>query len=446
MSDKAQWGRNLIADRHTIGWIIVMFVTTPFLVLLFQIANYNYDGSILRASYNLLTGDFYKNIPSFSWYHMYILIGWLCFQIILAMFPDYLSKIIPFYSGSRQKGQITPAGLHLEYNINGLQSWLITHLLAVILVVTGLLDGSWIAKNWLQMFFAANLIGYSLTCFAYLKAYIAPSHPKDNKTTGCWIYDLVMGIEFNPRCGPIDLKLFFNGRPGIIAWSLINFSFMMYQKEKFGSISGSMILVNCLQLIYIIDFFWNESWYLRTIDIAHDHFGWMLAWGDTVWLPFMYTLQCSYLSNNQYSVSDLQFMILLLVGIFGYVIFRMTNYQKDYSRRNDGMNKTIWGKPPKFVICEYHTSDGQIHHSKLLISGFWGISRHMNYVGDIILSACFCAACGPYHILPYFYVIYMTLLLTIRCIRDEQRCKMKYGHSWDEYCKKVPYRMIPYLV
>lgn len=34
-----------------------------------------------------------------------------------------------------------------------------------------------------------------------------------------------MGIEFNPRIGPIDFKLFFNGRPGIIAWTIINMSF-----------------------------------------------------------------------------------------------------------------------------------------------------------------------------------------------------------------------------
>jgi 7-dehydrocholesterol reductase len=37
----------------------------------------------------------------------------------------------------------------------------------------------------------------------------------------------------------------------------------------------------------VVDFFINEDWYLRTIDIAHDHFGFYLAWGDVVWLPFM---------------------------------------------------------------------------------------------------------------------------------------------------------------
>lgn len=26
-------------------------------------------------------------------------------------------------------------------------------------------------------------------------------------------------------------------------------------------------------LLYVLDFFYNEDWYLRTIDICHDHFG-----------------------------------------------------------------------------------------------------------------------------------------------------------------------------
>lgn len=45
------------------------------------------------------------------------------------------------------------------------------------------------------------------------------------------------------------------------------------------------------QGIYVLDFFWNEAWYLKTIDICHDHFGWYLGWGDCVWLPYLYTLQ-----------------------------------------------------------------------------------------------------------------------------------------------------------
>lgn len=54
-----------------------------------------------------------------------------------------------------------------------------------------------------------------------------------------------------------------------------------------GGNSGGSVL----QAIYVLDFFWNETWYLKTIDICHDHFGWYLGWGDCVWLPYLYTLQ-----------------------------------------------------------------------------------------------------------------------------------------------------------
>lgn len=29
--------------------------------------------------------------------------------------------------------------------------------------------------------------------------------------------------------------------------------------------------------------------------------------------------------------------------------------------------------------------------------------------------------------------------------RDEHSCKQKYGLAWDQYCKIVPYRFIPYV-
>lgn len=59
----------------------------------------------------------------------------------------------------------------------------------------------------------------------------------------------MMGIEFNPRIGKwFDFKLFFNGRPGIVAWTLINLSFAAKQRELHGHVTNSMILVNVLQV------------------------------------------------------------------------------------------------------------------------------------------------------------------------------------------------------
>lgn len=269
-----------------------------------------------------------------------------------------------------------------------------------------------------------------------------------------------MGVEFNPRILGIDLKLFFNGRPGIVGWTLLNLSFSYYQYSYFGFVSNGMIMLNLLQGLYVLDFFWNETWYLKTIDIAHDHFGFYLAWGDCVWLPWMYTLQGCYLAFHPVE-HGIEGFFIMVVGILGYIIFRWTNYQKDYFRRRISELKkchkiddekdscqhiNIWGKYPSYITCEYRTGDGKVRESHLLTSGWWGMARHMNYTGDIILSAMWGFCCGFNHILPHFYTLYIIALLVTRVYRDETRCREKYGSEiWGKYCKKVPYRFIPYL-
>lgn len=46
-------------------------------------------------------------------------------------------------------------------------------------------------------------------------------------------------------------------------------------------------------------------------------------------------------------------------------------------------------------------------------------------------------------ILPYFYVIFLTVLLTHRSVLDDRRCAGKYGEYWDRYREIVPNRIIP---
>lgn len=74
-----------------------------------------------------------------------------------------------------------------------------------------------------------------------------------SKFTGNFFYNYMMGIEFNPRIGKwFDFKLFFNGRPGIVAWTLINLSFAAKQQELYGHVTNSMILVNVLQVTWCV--------------------------------------------------------------------------------------------------------------------------------------------------------------------------------------------------
>ena len=47
--------------------------------------------------------------------------------------------------------------------------------------------------------------------------------------------------------------------------------------------------------------------------------------------------------------------------------------------------------------------------------------------------------------LAYFYFVFLCMLLFDRARRDCNRNKSKYGKYWDEYCKLVPYKIIPYV-
>lgn len=83
-----------------------------------------------------------------------------------------------------------------------------------------------------------------------------------------------------------------------------------------------------------------------------------------------------------------------------------------------------------------------IRGKKLIVSGLWGHVRHPNYLGDIIMwwsISCISMACD---ILPYYYAIVCTGLLVHRAIRDNERCKMRYGLAWEQYMSRVKYMLL----
>ncbi|MED6294678.1 7-dehydrocholesterol reductase, partial [Characodon lateralis] len=446
----AQWGRAWEVDWFSLTGVVSLLCFAPFIVFYFVMACDQYECSISQPLLELYQGkatlpSIWARAPSFTWTAAKIYAVWVSFQVFLYIcIPDVVHKFLPGYVGGVQDGARTPAGLINKYEINGLQCWIITH--ALWFANANYLhwfSPTIIFNNWIPLMWCANILGYAVSTFAFLKAYLFPTNAEDCKFTGNIFYNYMMGIEFNPRIGKwFDFKLFFNGRPGIVAWTLINLSYMAKQQELYGQVTNSMILVNVLQGIYVLDFFWNEAWYLKTIDICHDHFGWYLGWGDCVWLPYLYTLQGLYLVYHPVQLSDTHALAVLLLGLIGYYIFRSTNHQKDLFRRTEG-SCSIWGRRPTHIECSYLSADGRSHRSKLLTSGFWGVARHFNYTGDLMGSLAYCAACGFSHILPYFYIVYMTILLVHRCIRDEHRCSSKYGKDWKRYTDAVRYRLIP---
>ena len=81
----------------------------------------------------------------------------------------------------------------------------------------------------------------------------------------------------------------------------------------------------------------------------------------------------------------------------------------------------------------------------MLVSGWWGLARHFHYIPELAAAFLWTVPALFYNAAPYFYCVFLSILLIDRGFRHERRCAQKYGKKWKEYCAKVPYKFIPFV-
>ncbi|XP_034555560.1 delta(14)-sterol reductase LBR [Notolabrus celidotus] len=349
---------------------------------------------------------------------------WMLFQAVLYVLPV----------GKLSEGVALRSGERLKYRTNGFFAIVVSAAAAAGAVHQGV-DLTYIHSHFLQLAVAAFLISTLLSVYLYIRSrYAAPEHLALGGSSGNLAYDFFKGRELNPRIKDFDLKFFCEMRPGLIGWCLINFAMALAEMKQHGldAPSHSMILVNLFQLLYVVDGLWNEEAILTTMDLMHDGFGFMLAFGDLVWVPFTYTLQAYYLVSHPNPLSLPALAAIITLKLVGFYIFRKSNSEKNAFRRNPA-------DPKLSHLKTIPTATGK----SLLVSGWWGVVRHPNYLGDLMMALAWSLPCGFSHLLPWYYMIYFIILLVHRDSRDMSNCRRKYGSAWDEYCRTVRYRIIP---
>ena len=157
---------------------------------------------------------------------------------------------------------------------------------------------SWIYDHFLPLLTAATTITVLLVVVLYTSSFSQSRVLALGGNTDSGIYNFFIGRELNPRIGTFDLKHFCELYPGLIGWLIIDLGMLQKQYEKHGYVSTSMALVCMFQFVYVLDALWFEAAIFSTMDIVHDGFGFMLAFGDLVWVPFTYSLQARYLVDR----------------------------------------------------------------------------------------------------------------------------------------------------
>jgi protein-S-isoprenylcysteine O-methyltransferase Ste14 len=395
--------------------IVLLIVLPPFVYYLWICLAYNH-GQPMWPSLSMI-----RYFPLPTWTSAAIVVGWLVFQALLQIYAP----------GKWVEGTPLADGTRLSYRMNGWFSWWITWAAVAAGVSLNLFSPTILADQFGPLLTTANIFTYLFCLYLYWhgRTFGAPHE----RVTGNAVYDFWLGTALNPRIGSFDLKLFCEARPGLIAWVLIDFSLAAKQLELHGFVSVPMILVCVFHFWYVADYFLHEEAILTTWDIKHENFGWMLCWGDLVWVPFTYTIQAYYLVEHAHDLPWWATAGIVLLNVAGYVIFRGTNIQKHRFRKDP--SRSIWGRPPAFI----KTARGSL----LLASGWWGLARHMNYFGDLLMGLAWCLPAGFGSPLPYFYIAYFTILLVHRERRDNDMCAVRYGKDWDAYCEKVPSRIVP---
>jgi len=330
-----------------------------------------------------------------------VFLGWFVFQVLLERFlPAQIVEGTPLPDGSR-----------LRYRINGLAAMGVSLAAVGLGYAGGWLDLARVFDEFGALISAATIFAFALSFFLWWWGRTRPGGP--SKVSGSFMRDYFYGTALNPRTPPVtgfDWKFFCECRPGLIGWIVLDFACAAAQYERYGEVSLAMQAVIALQTLYVLNNFKNESWLLTTIDIQSERFGWMLIFGDLVLVPMTYCLQAYWLVDNFREPSPYYIGTVLLLGIVGFVIFIDSNLQKG---------------------------------TRLLISGYWGMARHVNYLGDWMIALSFGLCAGFGSLIPYFYPFWFAFLLFTRERRDDRWCAKKYGSDWERYKERVPSRIIP---
>jgi 7-dehydrocholesterol reductase len=402
-----------------------------------------YTNTYLNGSFVQLFQEFSQKGLLVSVYDVWhpVFFGSKTAWTIVGIFAVVELLMMRFLPGKTFKGPITSKGNIPIYKANGVLAFVTT----LILFYTASFQLHWFSPTIIYDHFGeilGALIFFSLIfCFfLYLKGAFAPSS-SDAGTSGNPLFDYYWGTELYPRIFGFDVKMFTNCRFGMMSWTVILISCAAKQQELFG-LTDAMVVGVALQFLYVTKFYWWETGYLSSLDIMHDRAGYYICWGCLVWVPGFYTSPTVYLVQHPHTLGWPLALAIFLLGSIAVFSNYFADAQRQRVRVLNG-NCKVWGKKPILIKAEYTTQEGEVKNSLLLVSGFWGLSRHFHYVPEIIGAFCWSVPALFVGFMPYCYVTFLTVLLLHRAYRDESRCALKYGEYWRRYCEHVPYRIIP---
>lgn len=354
------------------------------------------------------------------------LLVWMALQVLLFVLP---------LGGEVVKGALQHSGEVLAYRTNGM--------LALLLTLAAMGAGWWAfdldptsAPTLLTPLAtaaagAALLFGVALY-LASLGKDTADLAPLGN--TGNMAYDFVLGRELNPRMGTLNVKHFCELRLGLLGWVVLVLGLVAAQTRDAGTPCSALALVATFQIMYIAAALWNEGKLVAALDTSPLGAGFLLLFIDLAWTPLVCSLPAAYLVQQPLQLPLYHCASLVLLYGLGLYIYCRASAERRAFQHKPNMTRY-------FRKESIPTATGK----RLLVSGWWGVLRHPDTLGQLLMTVAWTLPCGVQAALPWVQAVYVCGALLVRGVHTEQACVRRYGAAWAEYCHRVPYRLLPGL-
>jgi delta14-sterol reductase len=330
---------------------------------------------------------------------------------------------VKWLPGRSELGREEPDGTRFAYRINGLTVFAAANVVVAVGTLVFDLSLAPLVDHFWALFAAANAASFALAWWLDRRARAAHPGPVSLRRR-------LAGLELNPRVFGVDLKMWAY-EPSLLGFGLLVAAFGYAQFERHGEITPQMGLWLAGWWLYLATHYAQQAFLLSIFDVIEERFGLMLLWGDLVLVPFFYSIGGWTLLDEREPMSTPALLAIAALFAVSLWMFRGANAQK--WRFKQDPNAVIWGEQAEAI------------GGKLLISGWWGIGRHLNYTGEILVYLALTLVTGFESVWPWLLPLWMLVLLAHRSARDDRRCRTKYGPLWHAYCAHATFRMFPFV-
>ncbi|CAL4074102.1 unnamed protein product [Meganyctiphanes norvegica] len=402
----------LIPSLATIGTVplVVMSLTMPFLIN--QMCTKK-KCTIMEVPDIPKKLEYYYNPEAIG-----MALGFVALQLLLSLLP--IGKVVELKNGAKIRCNgyivllltlgVVPVLMHLGFNVLVVYTHY-RHLLVTFVALAVLL----------------SLVMYIRGGYAALDM----RNPKGN--TGKILPDFFHGRELTPALGSrIDLMhiLF---RIMCMGTILINVIFVIKDIQgNQGQYSPTQLVASIFQILFMVDYIWFEECLFTTFVYQHWGLG-LMAINGLLADPFFISITTRFILNHRTEMEWYFLVGIAAVNLVGYSIMRGSVSQKHILRSNPN-------DPAVQNLESIPTAAG----NRLLVSGWWGIVRHPNYLGELLIILSWTLICGIKYALPWvFFLLYLVSKYFLQIRPVEAFCQKKYGAAWDSYTSRVRSRLIP---